>query len=355
VEPDAPALFRRFPRLRGRIPWLLLGRFPTPVEPLRLDGATDAWVKRDDLSGEPYGGNKVRKLEFVLAEARRRGAGRLVTGGAAGSHHALATTVYGTALGFGVTLVLFPQPPTPHVREVLLHDVAHGAEIRWVGRMEMVPAALRVARFAHRGERPYVVAPGGSDPYGTLGYVSAALELAEQVAAGEAPAPRAVHVAAGTLGTAAGLALGFALARLPVRVVATRIISPLLANGWLLRRLVRRTARLLADAGLGEVPVAEALAGVELRGGQVGRGYGHATGAGARATRALAAAGLTLDPTYTSKAAAALLEGVEREREGPVLFWQTLSARDPTPAAGLPPLSALPEKVRRWVEANCRS
>jgi D-cysteine desulfhydrase len=353
VDTDAPALFRRFPRLRGPIPWLPLGRFPTPVEPLRLAGAADVWVKRDDLSGEPYGGNKVRKLEFVLARARRRGAERLVTGGAAGSHHALATTVYGVALGFRVTLVLFPQPPTRHVRDVLLHDVAHGAEIRWVRRMELVPAAMGLARFAHRSERPCGVAPGGSDPFGALGYVSAALELAEQVAAGEAPAPRAVHVAAGTLGTAAGLALGFALAGLPVRVVATRIISPLVANPWLLRRLVRRTARLLADAGLGEVPVAEALAGLELRGGQVGRGYGHATGAGERATRRLSAAGLALDPTYTAKAAAALLEGIEREREGPVLFWQTLSARDPTPAAGLPPVSALPEKVRRWVEANC--
>src|SRR5690606_39010549 len=91
-----PALFRRYPELATRIPWLPIGDFPTPVEPLDLGGATqgaELWVKRDDLSGRPYGGNKVRKLEFILADAKSRGVERLITVGAVGSHHALATAL----------------------------------------------------------------------------------------------------------------------------------------------------------------------------------------------------------------------------------------------------------------------
>src|SRR5690606_35113933 len=143
-------------------------------------------VKRDDLCARPYGGNKVRKLEFILAEAKRRGAERLITVGAVGSHHALATTVYGRAHGFRVTLVLFPQQMNEHVRRILLLDYALGAELRYTPRMETVPAAMLAARIAYRGERCRVVPPGGSDAFGTLGYVSAALELAEQIADGHA-------------------------------------------------------------------------------------------------------------------------------------------------------------------------
>jgi D-cysteine desulfhydrase len=343
-----PALFRRYPRLAERIPWLSLGRFPTPVQRLPLEGAAEVWCKRDDLSGEAYGGNKVRKLEFVLAEARRRGAGRLITAGAAGSHHALATTVYGTRLGFDVTLVLCPQPPAPHVRAALLQDAALGATLRCVPRMEMIPLGIARERAIHRRERPYVIAPGGSDAYGTLGYVSAALELAEQVEAGEAPLPRVVHVAAGTMGTAAGLAIGFAMAGLPVRVEAARITTPLLTNRWMLGRLMRATARLLEDGGAGPVPLARARAGVRLHGAQIGRGYGHRTAAGDRAVDALSACGLALDPTYTAKSAAGLLEAL-REAEGPVLFWHTLSACEAVPPDHLPSVDVLPPRARRWV------
>src|SRR5262245_61649799 len=99
-----PALFRAFPALAPRLPWLPLGRFPTAVA--RLDGllppSVELWIKRDDESGVAYGGNKVRKLEFLLGEARARGARRLVTLGAIGSHHVLATAIYGKQAGFAV-------------------------------------------------------------------------------------------------------------------------------------------------------------------------------------------------------------------------------------------------------------
>jgi D-cysteine desulfhydrase len=346
-----PALFEYYPQLAGVIPWLSLGVQRTPLE--RIDLSVNGQrrlsilIKRDDLSARPYGGNKVRKLEFILADARKRGATRVITAGAVGSHHALATTVYARSLGMDVTLVLFPQSRTDHVRSVLLQDHALGAELRFTPRMETVPLALMRARLARRQQKPYLIAPGGSDPIGTLGYVSAGLELADQIrVAGERV--DTIHVAAGTMGTAAGLSLGLALADLAVPIVATRITSRLVANEIVLRRLVERTAALLKQAGLSEVPIERALSSIELGHDQIGEGYGKETEASREAMRIFGDAGLLLDSTYTAKAAAELLATPQRPGGLP-LFLHTLSAVEPVEQArGINPAD-LPEPFRRYL------
>jgi 1-aminocyclopropane-1-carboxylate deaminase/D-cysteine desulfhydrase-like pyridoxal-dependent ACC family enzyme len=354
MSAEDPLLFTRYPQLRERVGWLPLGRFPTPLQRLTVSGgASEVWIKRDDLSGNPYGGNKVRKLEFILGEARRRGAGRLITGGAAGSHHALATTIYGRSLGLEVSLFLFPQPLTEHVREVLLQDAAHGASLHWLPRMELIPIALRLALLAYRGEHPMLIAPGGSDRFGTLGYVNAALELAQQIEAGDLPQPAEIHVAAGTLGTAAGLALGFALLKSPVRITATRVIGRLVANRWALRSRIRDAARTLGSAGVDtRDALRHAMRHTRLVGTHLGRGYGHATPEGEAAMRELGAAGIQLDPTYTGKAAAALLQGIRTARGGPVLFWQTLSVSEPGILGTEPDPGILPPKIRGYLRST---
>lgn len=345
------ALFDRFPGLADAIPWIPLGTGATPLEWLELDTASGPrriLVKRDDLTGAPYGGNKVRKLEFILADADRRGARRLVTAGAAGSHHALATAVYGIGHGLAASLVLFPQSLNDHVRDIVLMDHGAGAELRWVRRMEMVPVGVAATRIRHMYDRPYVVAPGGSDPVGTLGYVSAGLELAAQI--GQVARPAAIHVAAGTLGTAAGLALGLALAgeRIPIR--ATRITSRIVTNERALRGLVDGTAAILRNAGV-DVPDTEAVtASVELRHGHIGRGYGRETDEGREATRIFAAAGLTLDPTYTAKAAADLL--ATPDADGPALFLLTLSGHEPRHLLDVADPATLPPAFRRYLNVQ---
>ena len=320
-------LFDVYPQLRGRIPWVRLGSYPTPVEPLPLAGS-NVYIKRDDLSAQPYGGNKVRKLEFLLGEARERGAKRLITVGAAGSHHALATTIYGRQLGFEVTLVLFPQPLTSHVRHVLLLDAAYGADLRYTSRMELVPMALFTTSLRYRAQRAFVIPAGGSDETGTLGYVNAALEFAQQVREGQVPQPQTIIVAAGTLGTAAGLALGFAMAGMPVQIRAIRITSRIVTNERALHRLIRGAEHLLRRAGLAGEYAQRACSSVVIEHEHIGRGYGIATEGGDAAAQKFAAAGIQLDTTYTAKAAAALLEDAGRG-EGPVLFWHTLSAAEP--------------------------
>ncbi len=344
----APALLRRYPAAAERIPWLPLGCAVTPVETVHVETATGRrtiLVKRDDLTAEPYGGNKVRKLEFILADAAQRGAQRLITAGAAGSHHALATTLYGRANGFAVTLVLFPQARTDHVRDVLLMDHGAGASLRFIRRMELVPLGIAAARIQHWRERPYIVAPGGSDPIGTLGYVSAGLELAEQIE-GIDQVP-AVYVAAGTLGTVAGLALGLVLAGRPLPIRAVRITSRIVTNERALRGLIEATAARLRDAGVEPPDVARVLETIELHHDQLGEGYGRETHAGRVATRAFAAAGLRLDPTYTAKAAAALLAA---PHDGVPMFLHTLSAAEPLHLARAADLTRLPARFRSYLE-----
>jgi D-cysteine desulfhydrase len=349
IEPERPPLYRRFPRLAERVPWQRLGNFPTRIDRVTVaapgGGERTFWVKREDLCGDVYGGNKVRKLEFLLPEAKRRGANRLITVGAAGSHHALATTVHGVANGFGVPLVLFPQDLTPHVRDILLMDQALGAEIRWVGRMEFVPFAMWHARLTWRHEQPFVVAPGGSDAIGTLGWVGAGLELADQIGRGECPKPATVHVAGGTLGTAAGLALGLAIAGVDTRIAATRITSRIITNDRAFTRLIRGAATILQQAG-GEMPVDRAIGMIEIRHGQIGRGYGRITPRAAAALEAFAGAGLTLDGTYTAKAAAELLASGS---EGADLFINTLSSVEPLDRIRPETVMELPDPVAAYM------
>lgn len=350
----APELLRRYPQARALIPWTALGDLPTPVERIEPPGISDfpgeLWIKRDDLSGRPYGGNKVRKLEFVLADALQAGAGRLITGGAVGSHHSLATTVFGGKLGFNVSLVLFPQSMTEHVRQILLLDHAMGADMRLCPKMAVFPLYMRLERWKHRDERTYVVEPGGSSPVGTLGYVSGGLEYAGQVERGDAPRPDAVYLAAGTLGTIAGLAIGFALAGLAPRIVGIRIVPAVVANERVLRRLVSQTLALLDRAGIPVPPTASVLEPVELRGDHLGRGYGYATEAGRDAAQRFQQAGFTLDPTYTAKAAAGLLDALGTARSGVHLFWNTLSSRVPEEALRSARWESLPPAFRKLAD-----
>ena len=356
---DIP-LFLRAPALTRTVPHLPLGMYPSRVERVELEDRghrIPILVKRDDLAAEGYAGNKVRKLEFILADARARGMTRLITAGATGSHHAFATAWHGRRAGFDVSLVLFPQTITPHVREMLLLDAAVGAELLWASRMETVPYGLWRARFAHRREAACIVPPGGSSDIGTFGYINGALELAAQIESGAAERPSVIHAPAGTLGTVAGIAIGLAWAGLEIPLIATRITARLLTNERMLASLVRSTLRRLDLAGAAGLPGDSAvLAGVTLRHDQIGAGYGRATDAGTHATAVFEAAGLRLDATYTAKTAASLLADAAvqtgaavtggapggrapdggaapgqgtREQSGLPLFWHTLSAAEP--------------------------
>jgi D-cysteine desulfhydrase len=317
-------LHERFPSLAETLPHLVLSERPTPVRELPGLGV---WVKEDGRFGSGgWGGNKVRKLEWLLPDARRRGRGSILTFGGLGTNWGLATALYGREHGFETTLALVDQPIDDHVRAQLARLEGSGARIYRTHTKARTVAMLPwlLARNARRGRPPYLLPAGGSSPVGALGYVEAALEIAAQVEDGALPEPAHVVVPVGTGGTAAGLALGFQLAGLRSRVVGVVVNDQLRLEAPVFARLARRTAKLLESRGarLGQLDLGPNM--LDLTRDQLGAGYGHRTEAGERAAALTAEEGLALDPVYTAKAMAGLLALCAESRlDGPVLFVHT--------------------------------
>jgi len=357
-------LFRRCPRLLAHLRRVALGDWPTPVQRMKkLEGRFDLpafYVKRDDMSSDAYGGNKVRKLEFTLADALRRGCNRVMTVGAAGSNHVLATAVHGARLGVATTALLFDQPRALYVRRNLLMDHLHHVRMVWVPSVTLVPLAwaAETARVAllSPGERLYRLPAGGSSPLGCLGYVNAGLEIAEQVGEGLLPEPDYVVVAMGTHGTAAGLWLGLGMGGLGTRVVGVAVVEKWLCNPYLWARLVNRTASLVnaLDPGAG-VPRARPSDLVYI-GEHLGAGYASLTSAGVRAVKEVGELeGLKLEGTYTGKAMAAALDlAKELGRGGNILFVNTHNSVDFSAALRGLDYRALPRPFQRFFERPCQ-
>jgi 1-aminocyclopropane-1-carboxylate deaminase/D-cysteine desulfhydrase-like pyridoxal-dependent ACC family enzyme len=203
---------------------LELGRYPTPVAQLASLSTPNCalWIKRDDLTSPIYGGNKLRKLERLLDDARQKGAERIVTVGAVGSHHVLATGVFGALLGLRVEAVLLPRPDSPGVLTALRATIAQ--------RVQLFPAesyaAARQRLQAWAEEGAYVIPAGGSNRLSTLGILDAAVELAAQVRAGALPEPDLIVVPLGSGGTVAGLLAGLEKTELRSRVLAVTVAEP---------------------------------------------------------------------------------------------------------------------------------
>lgn len=337
-------LLERFPELGDRLPWMPIGSFPTPVQemPEAFQGSAGRlFVKRDDLANPEYGGNKVRKLEFSLAEASLSGCDTLITLGGVGSNHALATAAHGIARGFEVDLVLYDQPVIPIVRRNLGAFLARGARLHYAGG---TPRAFALATRLHRlrttqGFTPYFIMVGGSSRLGCMGFVSAALELAEQVRQGLLPEPDDIFVPLGTCGTAAGLIVGLKLAGLRSRVQAVRVATAVAANTTVLQWMAQDVADTLHALSPSIPHLQIRPTDFDVLTEHVGEGYGVPT-AEAESAVSMAAPDLLLETTYTGKALAAcqLFRDTLAEPRN-VLFWNTYnSAPVPEPASwdGLP-------------------
>ena len=276
-----------------------LGGWPSPVE-FVPELRNELWVKNDGLCHPVYGGNKVRKLEYLLADAGER----IVTFGAMGSHHALATAVHGTAHGHQVVVVNHPRHHTPHAESVLRATLKLAEVHRFSSHEEALIALHEL------GEGSTVIPAGGSTPVGALGFVRAGLELGDQVAAGLLPAPRRIFVAAGSAGTLAGLAVGVKMAGLDTRVVGVRVVP----HEWMSREFIQslcdQTAELL---GVSSGPWS-------LEDQWLGDGYAATTPEADDALASALPCGLDLETCYTAKALAAALAA---DGEGPDLYWQT--------------------------------
>lgn len=263
-------------------------------------------LKMDAWSGPGLGGNKVRKLEYLLTPRALEGIDTLVTSGSAQSNHARVTAALAARLGLRCVLVLSGEPGDPPRGNAFLHRLL-GAEIRSVAApQDRAPAAEAVAREVEEaGGSALVIPVGASTPLGVLGYVEGALELDRQLTSRglHGDRPLWIVVAASSCGTAAGLCLGFTLlGRENVRILAVSADLPGAEIRTEVDRLSRGAGRLLGWEG-------ELLPGlVQPIDDYVGRGYGIPTEASHRAVHRWATLeGVVLDPTYTSKAASGLV------------------------------------------------
>jgi D-cysteine desulfhydrase len=351
-----PWLFEAFPALEKRVAWTRIVEAPTPVHELKgLSGhlGSEVWIKRDDKTSPTYGGNKPRKLEFVLGDALSRGYKTLVTGGGIGTNHGLATAVFGRRLGFHVVLGLFGQPVTAHVRKSLLLYHAYGAEMFFVGNLLSGLWHYYVAERIRRRDA-YFIPGGGSSPLGVLGYVDAGLELALQVERKELTPPRAVYLPVGTGGTMAGLVLGLRLAGLKTRVVGVQVAPRFMANPKSSLRLARKALKRIRRLDPSVPDLALSAADFVIDRSYYGAGYGHPT-EGARRALALMARteGIPLELTYTAKTLSGLLHQARNEAgKGPILFWNTFNSVDLSPMADRVEPGQLPAEFHRFFEGK---
>jgi len=306
------------------LPTLDLGIWPTPVQELAglraaLGGGPRLLVKRDDLLGFGFGGNKVRKLALVAARALEEGADTLVTTGGVQSNHARITAAVAARLGMRCVLVLNGTPPDPPTGNARLTRLL-GAEVHYVAtRAERSPAmGAAVERLADEGRRPFMIPLGASTPLGAMGYARAVGELLDQV-----PPPDVIVHSTSSGGTQAGLLTGCALYEVPTEVLGISADEPAEALSAHVRGLLDPMGRMISHAA-GPLAGARRLT-VDDR--FVGGGYGVPTAASEEAIALLARSeGLFLDPTYTAKAMAGLIAYVREGRFDAgqtVLFWHT--------------------------------
>ncbi len=290
----------------GSLPRVRLADLPTPLEEApRLGerlGLRRLFVKRDDNTGLAMGGNKARKLEFVMAEAVRQGCDTVITTGGLQSNHARMTAAAAVRLGMRPVLVLDGGKPGRYPGNLLLDKVL-GAEFEFVPKGSDVD--LEMAKVASRlkagGAKPFVIPLGGSTPLGAVGYVNAALEMAGQLVDMGMKIDH-VFLAAGSGGTMAGLLLG-----LKAFVPGTKVWGISVGKGS--GRLREVVAGLGTEAAsLVGLPLVVEPADVLIDDSYVGDGYGIPTPECVEAIRLAAATdGLILDPVYTGKAMAGLI------------------------------------------------
>ncbi|NVK98231.1 D-cysteine desulfhydrase [Ruegeria pomeroyi] len=306
---DDQALLRRalerFARIR-------LGHLPSPLEPLdRLSealGGPRIWVKRDDCTGLSSGGNKTRKLEFLMASACEAGADTIITQGAIQSNHARQTAAAAARLGLHCHLLLEDRTGAADLAYTLngnvLLDRLHGATIsRRAGGSDMAAEMERLAATLRgKGKRPYVIPGGGSNRVGALGYVNCALELSEQALSMGLDIDALIH-ATGSCGTQAGLVAGLAGLSWNTHLLGIGVRAPQERQEAMVFDLACETMDYL---GMG-IPIVRS--GVRANCDHVGPGYGLPTEAMCEAVRMLARLeGLLLDPVYTGKAMAGLID-----------------------------------------------
>jgi D-cysteine desulfhydrase family pyridoxal phosphate-dependent enzyme len=321
--------------VKVQLPRVQLAHLPTTIEPLpRLSAALKGpqlWIKRDDQTGLAFGGNKTRKLEYLLADARAQGAEMLITRGARQSNHCRQTAAAAARSGFECTLVLSGSAPS-EIEGNLLLDHLLGVEIVWTERED--PEQVLEATFTQAWEterRPYLIPYGGSNATGASAYVAAISELAEQ----DLKFDRIVF-ASSSGGTQAGMIVGTKALELATHITGISVDKPSDELQLLILNLAHQISELLGlnlDFQADEIDVDDRY---------LGGGYAVMGEIEREAIELFASTeGILLDPVYTGRAAAGMIDRIRKGEFGSeerILFWHT---------GGTPALFAYAEELTR--------
>lgn len=300
----------------ARFPRIALGHLPTPLEPMdRLSehlGGPRIWVKRDDCTGLSTGGNKTRKLEYLMADAVEQGADTIITQGATQSNHARQTAAASAKLGMACHILLEDRTGSNDENYIMngnvLLDRLHGATVSKRGggtdmNAEMVALADKLRA---QGKTPYIIPGGGSNPIGALGYVNCARELTEQAAGIGLQIDALVH-ATGSSGTQAGLVTGLVALQSDIHLLGIGVRAPQEKQEGMVHDLAQRTATLLNPAL--EIP----RSAVRANCAYVGAGYGVPTAGMVEALKLLSRTeGLLFDPVYSGKGLDGMIDQVRK-------------------------------------------
>ena len=346
MESKKPILFDVYQNLEGRVPWIsLLTGIPSNVDRLtelenylRINDG-EIYVKRDDKDHKIYGGNKIRKFEFIFGEILKRKKKGVITLGGIGTNHGAACAIIAKELDLNCELFLSLQPVTWHVQRSLLLYHYFGAKLHFTKMFELGVLKSLLFRMFH--PKHYLMSIGGSPlfgigtPLGSIGFINAIFELKNQIDEGILPEPDIIFVAAGSTGTAAGLTAGCKLLGLKTKVYPVNVSRDIVVNPKNLIKIANKSIKYLRkrDKSIPDVQVNKG--DFNMIKGYLGSNYGVKTVKGQKAVDLVyklegEKLDFKLETTYTGKAMAAMLEFLEKEenKSKKILFWNTYNSND---------------------------
>jgi 1-aminocyclopropane-1-carboxylate deaminase/D-cysteine desulfhydrase-like pyridoxal-dependent ACC family enzyme len=334
---DIP-LFKTYPKLKEYVGHVHLGNFPTPVQKLEklgaLVGAPSLYIKQDNKSGSLFGGNKVRKLEFLLGDAVKNNAKGILTMGFAGSNHTCATAIYAQQLGLSCVCLHLPQMITSYLRRNLLLSQHYGAELHLFRNSGQRDKAIHEINKTFRQTNNmslYLIPSGGSNELGATGFVNAVFELKEQIQQGLLPEPDYIYVALGSAGTAAGLILGAKAAGLKSTIIPICIEPDDMPKQHekKLLQLITMTNKTLHRCDESFPLITMTPDQISINYDFIGQGYAYISPEAFDSINLmLTSENIKLEGTYTGKACAAMLNDIVHKgiKDKVILFWNSFGA-----------------------------
>ena len=352
-------LFDTYPALRSSIAYVCLGQFPTPIARLQTAqkyvGLSQLYIKREDLSGTLFGGNKIRKLEFLLADALQKNYKTVLAYGGIASNNVTSVAAYANQIGLKSIALLMDQPITRNLKRNLLLDQYYGCTLFACPHdRELTADELRAFIKEHGLDpNPYIIPMGGSNKIGIIGWVNAAFELKEQIEQGIIAEPDYIYITLGSLGTTAGLLLGLKAAGLKTHVKAIQVTNPEKYNKNKLCNLIKETNQLLHDADPSFALFEWNEQEFDINTHYLGTGYACKTLEGELARAFfMNLEDVILDETYTAKTVAALINdcrsGVIKPNDV-VLYWHTYCADEFSEIVEGIDISQLPKELQKYL------